>query len=1629
MSLHNICLNITNVNVLSKFKFFSKDTSIYEGYTANYNDIITLFPDENEKYRKQFSITAQRTKYISQRYEIESCAALSECPEVVSAMLKKTNNTDSSFLLQLLKDGTLVAFCCYVMESQCTVVKTFVTSDDVCKASVGHCFFSIIEDIVLMESNQLKPIIIWNIQRKDINLMTYEGKKMMKFLKQKEAKVFNSTTLKSLQTLLTKYTKVIHKCSKEFEIINWIVYKPTFMINAHDVYKKSGLNEDYWSVLLFECTEMIKFDTEINKPKMHIHVSHFIDQRKTWKVLAITPDESIHQVKYPYSEFYCKPNHFCSKNTLICPVVPSNEICIDSATEYLKFVQDKIGSSSKIAVIDVVKETCSHWSFKKLIDYFESSNRKKIYNQVSLEVSQLPIMNEISRPKFVEEIDWITNMQTVRKTILPQIQCYFISSVKHCYMDFHIDMSGTSVWYHVVFGIKQFCLIEPNSLNLNIYEKWLKPCKVNNVFLPELIVNKSTITFVKVRCNETLIIPSGYIHAVYTSENSIVFGGNFLHSHDIKMQFDIHAMEERKKITVEQRLPFFLEINLFMLDNIMSNSFHNKLRINQNDILALIVKECERSVMNNNNHFNSTELIECMKFYKQKYKVTYMKCFFETLKNIINIYGNMNEVELKQIKKVSSSNSVVCKTTTKPKCYDDVIIPLNFSVSVPIDLDVNELLLNDLNQIWLWHKNISEHNVNMIPSVESVNSWININEKGNFCLTTSDMERLCKRHDDGRLNDSLIQFWLYWVVLLFNQNESPVHCCKTHMYSKLTGSGMEIPTTEYDRVKTWCNKNIFKKSVVFVPVNLSNFHWIVAIILNPNSIMQYSNDFQIIICDSLMTKKSTLDKQKESKKRNITITENLLYWLREEWCSVYGKNASVEKSFTIENHFKSNNDNVFFSRGQKNGIDCGLFVCMYVHNTIQWLLDSKQTKEMKKLNDYLTKVDQIKVEEFRCQFIQLLLSLNRKQQSMKETTSNHTDIDSHDGSHIIGRSSCQKVEVKKRIIVAAKRTNVKHVLSSKSNINTDHRYETRLKLNTIEFENNGLLVDLVSPIASKYVTKNEGKNDEPIEENEFGVIEKMEYPTLKQNINNGINANHALTIVSESVLPSTNEMSNKEMNFNSKKKETDVEKHMSGKEITMIHEEDEVSNLSSSLDQSGSHVSSSTTTSRKRKSTTDENRIKKLNAIVEMSKCIGINYIRVVLTIDMSEEDIVKFLIQSSVDYDFFKECNIKHRFYWYIHCGTSKSTNDCALTAVKNKCHHYSIISEYRLIQTTNQTLVSKWKSLSFELFKESRQKLKKDYITDDKLDVDHLNNYFNRGKVKAPNIFYIECEDKGYIIDKKFTKYQQYYYNDQVEKYYGIVINDDSTTSNFVCETDSLIDAYGNEFCGQIKALWYNIYQNKDQYLYESWPGHIVPYPSYYNEICVGTDLPYFDECIEVAPFVVLSNALYLIENASLALKVYNGRLEYYKQLCNERNGININEMLASKNMNKSDEHIINEKCGMPFHKLTKICTRGKIKSIALTKKFCLLNHHSKMSDDEVIVFTLKTNGYYLCVTKKFILSSNMKKAVPYSAKVLHHYSYGSFGGIKSGIYICNINVQNSFITNFQGKYNHAAYEVGLI
>ena len=57
-----------------------------------------------------------------------------------------------------------------------------------------------------------------------------------------------------------------------------------------------------------------------------------------------------------------------------------------------------------------------------------------------------------------------------------------------------------------------------------------------------------------------------WIHAVYTSADSIVFGGNFLHSFAIEKQLQVAHIEDVTHVPSKFRFPFFTELLWHALD-------------------------------------------------------------------------------------------------------------------------------------------------------------------------------------------------------------------------------------------------------------------------------------------------------------------------------------------------------------------------------------------------------------------------------------------------------------------------------------------------------------------------------------------------------------------------------------------------------------------------------------------------------------------------------------------------------------------------------------------------------------------------------------------------------------------------------------------------------------------------------------------------------------------------------------------------------------------------------------------------------------------------------------------------------------------------------------------------------
>jgi hypothetical protein len=386
--------------------------------------------------------------------------------------------------------------------------------------------------------------------------------------------------------------------------------------------------------------------------------------------------------------------------------------------------------------------------------------------------------------------------------------------------------------------------------------------------------------------------------------------------------------------------------------------------------------------------------------------------------------------------------------------------------------------------------------------------------------------------------------------------------------------------------------------------------------------------------------------------------------------------------------------------------------------------------------------------------------------------------------------------------------------------------------------------------------------------------------------------------------------------------------------------------------------------------------------------------------------------------YDYFKSCLSDYSFHWYVYSDDIKK---------KSKSHRYSMISEHVVRLMTNEKMVHDWKKEAFENFTESRKKVAQQIESDDVRDVDYLNNYQNRGKINVFNLFYFECEDMAYFIDNTYVKYNLYYYNKLKDTYYGIYVTDNERTSVDECDMMSITNSLGPTFCLEIKQLWLDVSRNPYQHLYVAWPGYILPYPDGYEKICVDMFLPYSDDCLEVSPFVLVANAFHLMNNTTLANKVFNARCDYYNTLLDERRNVDdvmkhSSVMYMTKNKKQS-----NEKFDRPFQMLTRLCSCKGIKCLSVNHRLDLISQHEIMNIDEMIVFYLKAAGYYLCVMKHYIMSSNMKQPVVFSKEVLDHFSYGIYIGIKQGIYITSRQGNKDFIKKFKDNYDHSVFKVG--
>ncbi|XP_047501242.1 histone lysine demethylase PHF8-like [Penaeus chinensis] len=228
-------------------------------------------------------------------------------------------------------------------------------------------------------------------------------------------------------------------------------------------------------------------------------------------------------------------------------------------------VENYVGSEHEVDVIDVQRQTDVKMQLHEFIEYFLSPARTTVLNLISLEFSNTSLSQLVEPPYIVRKLCWVTSSWPTDPPpgpplSRPNVSKYVLIGVENSYTDFHIDFGGTSVWYHVLWGEKVFYLIKPTPANLALYQRWMKANNQSEMFFGDQV---DACYRCVVRAGETLFIPTGWIHAVLTPTDTLVFGGNFLHSQNIDLQLQVYEIEKQTAAPEKFRFPHYETVSWY----------------------------------------------------------------------------------------------------------------------------------------------------------------------------------------------------------------------------------------------------------------------------------------------------------------------------------------------------------------------------------------------------------------------------------------------------------------------------------------------------------------------------------------------------------------------------------------------------------------------------------------------------------------------------------------------------------------------------------------------------------------------------------------------------------------------------------------------------------------------------------------------------------------------------------------------------------------------------------------------------------------------------------------------------------------------------------------------------------
>lgn len=219
------------------------------------------------------------------------------------------------------------------------------------------------------------------------------------------------------------------------------------------------------------------------------------------------------------------------------------------------------------------------------------------------------------------------------------------------------------------------------------------------------------------------------------------------------------------------------------------------------------------------------------------------------------------------------------------------------------------------------HRQDSIHTTNTIDAQFEYNKYLTTNTTKITQLLISNHDYL-KSCDHQFYSDILIKYGLQRMILPFSS--AKIMTMKSIFYTTLTSHGSK-------RVEIWnCNKDLFQKEIIFIPINL-DYHWLICVIINPNN--NY-NKFQprpikpqIMVLDSADVYNKTI------------IANNICNWIKDEW-------RYLNNSLPLPKRYYPTTipTTVLIIPKQTNGYNCSVYICKYVQDILETYHDPTRTQ-------------------------------------------------------------------------------------------------------------------------------------------------------------------------------------------------------------------------------------------------------------------------------------------------------------------------------------------------------------------------------------------------------------------------------------------------------------------------------------------------------------------------------------------------------------------------------------------------------------------------------------------------------------------------------------------------------------